>query len=203
MQQLQNRQRPFTSGRRPGVAPPPPRVRLGKLAAIAAPQAAAAEPASEASTSGSHSSSSQQQHAPAFRAAIDFKRLKETVEQAVENCRKRNSNADPQRAVQLYDEFVKLKADVDALRADRNANAASMKVWNAAQRKGQSEGDASIIWACTAFLRRGLRQWGRALRTCGRGRAPTPHVHRRASSSPSSAQRWWPRARSSRRSWRS
>jgi hypothetical protein len=66
--------------------------------------------------------------APAFKVAIDFKALKDNLQAVVQNCRDRNSQADPERAVQLYDEFVKLKGEVDGLRAERNANAAQMKV---------------------------------------------------------------------------
>lgn len=81
----------------------------------------------EAPTSSQHSQAPSRP-APAFKAAIDFKGLKENLDAAVKNVQERKANADPQRTVQLYDDYVKLKGDVDGLRAERNANAAQMKV---------------------------------------------------------------------------
>lgn len=65
---------------------------------------------------------------PAYRAHLDFKFLKENVDLVATNCKNRFSSADPHKVVALYDEFVALKAQVDALRAERNENANSMKV---------------------------------------------------------------------------
>lgn len=45
-----------------------------------------------------------------------------------ENCRLRNSAADPALVAQLYEEFLQIKAESEALRASRNENSAAMKV---------------------------------------------------------------------------
>jgi hypothetical protein len=66
--------------------------------------------------------------APAFKANIDFKAIKDDLSKYVQNCADRKAAADPSRAVALYDQFCALKAEVEALRAERNANAAQMKV---------------------------------------------------------------------------
>ena len=66
--------------------------------------------------------------APSFKANLDFKFVKDNVQLVVDNCKARNSNADPVRVVQLYDEFTRLKQESDSLRASRNENSAAMKV---------------------------------------------------------------------------
>ena len=53
---------------------------------------------------------------------------REHVEELAENCRRRNSQADPALVAALYDEFVALDREADAVRKERNDNAASMKV---------------------------------------------------------------------------
>ncbi len=77
---------------------------------------------------------------PAYRAHLDFKFVKENVDLVATNCKNRFSNADPHKVVALYDEFVALKAQVDALRAERNENANSMKV-----RPNTSEGHGYVL----------------------------------------------------------
>lgn len=67
-------------------------------------------------------------HPVPFKAAIDFKYIKDNLQAIEQNCKDRNSTADPKRAVELYDEFVRVKLDVDRLRAERNSNSAQMKV---------------------------------------------------------------------------
>jgi len=67
------------------------------------------------------------QHAPSFKAAIDFKAIKADLEGVEKNCKLRNSRANPRRAVELYDEYVRLKLEADTLRADRNSNSSRMK----------------------------------------------------------------------------
>eukprot|EP00967_Tisochrysis_lutea_P120004 scaffold196373_cov18-Tisochrysis_lutea.AAC.1 len=84
------------------------------------------------------------QHAPSFKAAIDFKgavvatnqarsaanvsysspfscpgcqAIKADLEGVEKNCKLRNSRANPRRAVELYDEYVRLKLEADTLRA--------------------------------------------------------------------------------------
>jgi seryl-tRNA synthetase len=66
--------------------------------------------------------------ASAYKAALDFKWFKDNLEAVERNAKERKSAADPRKAVELYDSFVKLKLDVDRLRAERNANSAQMKV---------------------------------------------------------------------------
>ncbi|GBF92787.1 seryl-tRNA synthetase [Raphidocelis subcapitata] len=65
--------------------------------------------------------------APAFKANLDFKFVKDNLALVIENCKARNSNADPARVAALYDEFTRLKQESDALRAARNENSAAMK----------------------------------------------------------------------------
>ena len=64
---------------------------------------------------------------PAWRAHLDFKRLREDLEGAVANCADRASQADPRAAVALYEEWLGLQAQVGELQAERNANAKQMK----------------------------------------------------------------------------
>lgn len=65
---------------------------------------------------------------PLFKAALDFKAMKDNLELYVKNTKDRFSSADPAKVVALYDQYVKLKSDADALRAARNENANAMKV---------------------------------------------------------------------------
>lgn len=66
--------------------------------------------------------------APSFKANLDFKFVKDNLQLVSDNCKLRNSSADPERVAQLYDEFTRLKQESDALRASRNENSAAMKV---------------------------------------------------------------------------
>jgi seryl-tRNA synthetase len=75
------------------------------------------------STSASHA-----QPAPAFKANLDFKAMKDNLETYVWNTKNRFSSADPAKVVELYDQFVKLKGEADNLRNERNENANAMKV---------------------------------------------------------------------------
>lgn len=50
------------------------------------------------------------------------------MEELVQNCQRRKSDADPRLVAKLYDEFVALDREADAVRKERNDNAASMKV---------------------------------------------------------------------------
>ena len=64
----------------------------------------------------------------AFRANIDFQALKAHLPRHVQNVKDRNSDAKPEIVSQLYDQWVHLLGEVEHLRAERNANAKSMKV---------------------------------------------------------------------------
>ena len=65
---------------------------------------------------------------PAFRAFIDFRFVRDTVEAVAANCRNRLSTADPHLVAQLYEEYVKAQQETDRLRAARNENSSAMKV---------------------------------------------------------------------------
>ena len=70
-----------------------------------------------------------QQHASTVSIGKEeFCTCRDNVSELVENCRRRNSNADPQLVAQLYTDYVALEQQVDAVRKERNDNAASMKV---------------------------------------------------------------------------
>lgn len=68
------------------------------------------------------------QHKPSFRAFLDFKALKADLDRQVQNCKDRNSNADPRKVATLYDQFCEAQQQVEKIREDRNANAKAMKV---------------------------------------------------------------------------
>ena len=68
------------------------------------------------------------QHKPAFRAFLDFKALKADLEKHVQNCKNRNSIADPTKVASLYDQYCEATQRVDRMREDRNSNAKAMKV---------------------------------------------------------------------------
>uniref|UniRef100_A0A7S0S4I3 serine--tRNA ligase n=1 Tax=Chlamydomonas leiostraca TaxID=1034604 RepID=A0A7S0S4I3_9CHLO len=53
--------------------------------------------------------------------------MKENLQAVEQNTKNRASNANPRKAVELYDEFVRLKSETDRLRAERNSNSAQMK----------------------------------------------------------------------------
>lgn len=95
----------------------------------AAAAAAEVTTSSTAPASSSNGSSSQDAAAaPAYKVPLDFKFIRDNVQMIAENCRLRNSAADPALVAQLYEEFLQLKAESEALRASRNENSAAMKV---------------------------------------------------------------------------
>lgn len=65
--------------------------------------------------------------APAFYVNLDLKYVRDHVDELIVSCRQRNSDADPALVAQLYDDFAALEREVDAVRQQRNENAASMK----------------------------------------------------------------------------
>lgn len=77
-------------------------------------------------TTATHNPSSSE-HKPSFRAFLDFKALKTDLDKHVQNCRDRNSNANPSRVASLYDDFCEAQQRVEKIRNDRNANAKAMK----------------------------------------------------------------------------
>ena len=66
--------------------------------------------------------------APSFQAFLDWKSLRADLEQHRANVRNRNSSADPDKALELYDHWRQLEDDAGRLRSDRNSNAKAMKV---------------------------------------------------------------------------
>lgn len=66
--------------------------------------------------------------APAYKVNLDFKFIANNVDMIVDNCKHRDSTADPRLVAQLYEEYVTLKTCSDNLRASRNENSAAMKV---------------------------------------------------------------------------
>lgn len=64
----------------------------------------------------------------AWQAHIEWKAIRENLEYIKTNVANRNSNADPEKVVHLYDQWRELQSRAEAIRTDRNANAKSMKV---------------------------------------------------------------------------
>lgn len=63
-----------------------------------------------------------------LQAFLDWKSIRNNVEEVKINVKNRNSDADPDKVVRLYDEFREAQNEAERLRSDRNANAKAMKV---------------------------------------------------------------------------
>lgn len=63
-----------------------------------------------------------------LQAYIDWKSIRENVDYIKANVANRNSKADPDRVVDLYDRWRHLQTQAEDLRTERNANAKAMKV---------------------------------------------------------------------------
>lgn len=63
-----------------------------------------------------------------MQAHIDWRSIKENLEAVKANVANRNSRADPDKVVKLYDDWRELQNAAEQLRSDRNANAKAMKV---------------------------------------------------------------------------
>lgn len=63
-----------------------------------------------------------------MQAHLDWKSISDNIEEIKTNVANRNSNADPDRVVQLYSQWRSLQTKAEDLRTERNANAKSMKV---------------------------------------------------------------------------
>lgn len=96
-------------------------------ASTEAPQAQSASGGAAALHSSTTPPSPASKHAPSWKPHIDFKYIRDHQADVEENCRLRNSTADVAKVVALYEEFVKKNMEVDALRAERNRVANSMK----------------------------------------------------------------------------
>ncbi|XP_027333924.1 serine--tRNA ligase, chloroplastic/mitochondrial isoform X2 [Abrus precatorius] len=64
---------------------------------------------------------------PQWKATIDFKWIKENKEAVATNIRNRNSDANLDLVLQLYDEMFSLQKEVERVRGERNAVASKMK----------------------------------------------------------------------------
>ncbi|GMY28782.1 serine--tRNA ligase, chloroplastic/mitochondrial isoform X1 [Fagus crenata] len=62
-----------------------------------------------------------------WKAAIDFKWIRENKEAVAANIKKRNSNASLEMVLQLYDKMTNLQKEVERLRGERNVVANKMK----------------------------------------------------------------------------
>ncbi|XP_050376528.1 serine--tRNA ligase, chloroplastic/mitochondrial isoform X1 [Argentina anserina] len=64
---------------------------------------------------------------PRWKAAIDFKWIRENQVAVAANIKKRNSNANLELVLQLYNQMLDLQKEVERLRTERNAVAKKMK----------------------------------------------------------------------------
>jgi seryl-tRNA synthetase len=64
---------------------------------------------------------------PKWRAAVDFKYIRDNAEAVQANADVRKAQVDVARVVALYDQWLEVKSSADDLRAARNASAAKMK----------------------------------------------------------------------------
>jgi len=85
--------------------------------------AASAVPRAASLTTDTKESSS----SSSYRAFIDFKFVQSNLELVKENATRRLVDASPDEVVRLYDEYVRLTQEADAVRAARNDNSAQMK----------------------------------------------------------------------------
>ncbi|PIN03767.1 Seryl-tRNA synthetase [Handroanthus impetiginosus] len=65
--------------------------------------------------------------APQWKAAIDFKWIRDNKEAVAANIKNRNSNANLNLVLEIYDKFLNLQKEVERLRAERNVVANKMK----------------------------------------------------------------------------
>jgi Seryl-tRNA synthetase N-terminal domain len=65
---------------------------------------------------------------PTFKAHIDWKFIASNLDEVKKNVAQRNSSADPELVVELYDRWRLLQDEVETLRSQRNENAKAMKV---------------------------------------------------------------------------
>ena len=77
-----------------------------------------------------------------FRAHIDWRFVRDNLERVRDNCRARNSAADPDAVVRLYERWRGLDEAAEDLRAARNANAKAAKVRDLTIRLWRAPGSA-------------------------------------------------------------
>ncbi|KAK4410651.1 Serine--tRNA ligase, chloroplastic/mitochondrial [Sesamum angolense] len=95
---------------------------LSSAAAAAAPQPTTTNPAA-ASDPDEHKILK----APQWKAAIDFKWIRENKEAVAANIKNRNSTANLDLVLELYDKLLNVQKEVERLRAERNVVANKMK----------------------------------------------------------------------------
>ncbi|GMF42618.1 unnamed protein product [Phytophthora fragariaefolia] len=78
------------------------------------------------------------------KARLDYKKLVENVEAAVENGRKRFSEGDPQLVADLYQRQAKLRHSANLLRAERNAHSKQLGQAAAARKKQGQEAEQAF-----------------------------------------------------------
>ncbi|XP_040384991.1 LOW QUALITY PROTEIN: serine--tRNA ligase, chloroplastic/mitochondrial [Oryza brachyantha] len=98
-----------------------PHLRL--LSSASATAATAVEPDTKSGVGGDGGGAAK----PQWKAAIDFKWIRENTDTVAANIRDRNSAANLDLVLQLYDEYLALQKEVERLRAERNAVANKMK----------------------------------------------------------------------------
>ena len=73
-------------------------------------------------------SSTEPEPVPSFQAFLDWKSIRSDLQKHKDNVAARNSSADPEKAVALYDSWRQLDDETNRVRNERNLNAKSMKV---------------------------------------------------------------------------
>ncbi|CAO2146634.1 unnamed protein product [Urochloa humidicola] len=94
---------------------------------LSSASAAAATTAVEPDTKGGVGAGGGGAVRPQWKAAIDFKWIRDNRDAVADNIRNRNSAANLDLVLELYDEYLALQKEVERLRAERNAVANKMK----------------------------------------------------------------------------
>ncbi|CAN6381768.1 unnamed protein product [Urochloa humidicola] len=94
---------------------------------LSSASAAAATTAVEPETKGGSGAAGGGAVRPQWKAAIDFKWIRDNRDAVADNIRSRNSAANLDLVLELYDEYLALQKEVERLRAERNAVANKMK----------------------------------------------------------------------------
>ncbi|GFP82794.1 serine--tRNA ligase [Phtheirospermum japonicum] len=101
--------------------------RLPLLARALSSTAAATLQPTTAASSSSNSDENRVVNALQWKAAIDFKWIRDNKDAVASNIKNRNSNANLDLVLQLYDKLLIVQKEVEKLRAERNAVANKMK----------------------------------------------------------------------------
>ncbi|CAL4979846.1 unnamed protein product [Urochloa decumbens] len=94
---------------------------------LSSASAAAATTAVEPDTKGGSGAGGGGAVRPQWKASIDFKWIRDNRDAVADNIRSRNSAANLDLVLELYDEYLALQKEVERLRAERNAVANKMK----------------------------------------------------------------------------